>query len=88
MGKEMKNHGSDICRPCGDFRSEHTPGCFCGCTEFKFWHKAYGDDVKTWNKYHNKNPAAVALGKIKSKHKAAAARRNGKLGGRPKRESA
>jgi hypothetical protein len=31
-----------------------------------------------------KNPAAVALGKIKSKRKAAAARRNGKLGGRPK----
>jgi hypothetical protein len=33
-----------------------------------------------------KNPAAVALGKIKSKKKAAASRRNGKLGGRPKKE--
>ena len=31
-----------------------------------------------------KNPNAVALGKIKSKKKAAASRRNGKLGGRPK----
>jgi hypothetical protein len=30
-----------------------------------------------------KNPAAVALGKIKSDKKAAAARENGKLGGRP-----
>jgi len=30
-----------------------------------------------------KNPAAVALGKIKSPKKAAASRRNGKLGGRP-----
>jgi hypothetical protein len=32
-----------------------------------------------------KNPAAVALGKITSKKKAAAARRNGLLGGRPKK---
>ena len=32
-----------------------------------------------------KNPHAVALGKIKSAAKAAAARRNGKLGGRPKK---
>ena len=32
-----------------------------------------------------KNPAAVALGKIKSKKKAAAARRNGKKGGRPRK---
>ncbi len=32
-----------------------------------------------------KNPAAVALGKIKSKKKAAASRRNGKKGGRPKK---
>ena len=31
-----------------------------------------------------KNPAAVALGKIKSEKKSAAARENGKLGGRPK----
>lgn len=31
-----------------------------------------------------KNPAAVALGSMKSKKKAAASRRNGKLGGRPK----
>jgi hypothetical protein len=30
-----------------------------------------------------KNPAAVALGKIKSDKKAAASRQNGKLGGRP-----
>ncbi len=31
-----------------------------------------------------KNPAAVALGKIKSTKKAASSRQNGKLGGRPK----
>ncbi len=30
-----------------------------------------------------KNPAAVALGKIKSSAKAKASRQNGKLGGRP-----
>ena len=34
-----------------------------------------------------KNPAAVALGKIKSDKKAAAARENGKRGGRPKKAS-
>ena len=33
-----------------------------------------------------KNPAAVALGKLKSEKKAKAARENGKLGGRPKKE--
>jgi hypothetical protein len=32
-----------------------------------------------------KNPAAVALGSIRSKRKAAAARSNGRKGGRPKR---
>jgi len=32
----------------------------------------------------SKNPAAVALGSIKSVKKAAAAKANGKLGGRPK----
>jgi hypothetical protein len=32
-----------------------------------------------------KNPAAVALGSIKSAKKSAASRRNGKLGGRPKK---
>lgn len=32
-----------------------------------------------------KNPAAVALGSIKSEAKAAASRENGKLGGRPKK---
>jgi len=31
-----------------------------------------------------KNPHAVELGKLTSKKKAAAARKNGKLGGRPK----
>jgi len=31
-----------------------------------------------------KNPAAVALGRIKSPAKAEAARNNGKLGGRPR----
>ena len=32
----------------------------------------------------NKNPAAVALGSIKSEKKATASRENGKKGGRPK----
>jgi len=31
-----------------------------------------------------KNPAAVALGSIKSKKKAKSSKENGKLGGRPK----
>jgi hypothetical protein len=35
-----------------------------------------------------KNPAAVALGKIKTPKKAAASRKNGKLGGRPKQKRA
>ena len=33
-----------------------------------------------------KNPAAVALGKIRTAKKAAAARENGKKGGRPKKK--
>lgn len=33
-----------------------------------------------------KNPHAVALGSIKSKKKALAARKNGKLGGRPRKK--
>lgn len=32
-----------------------------------------------------KNPAAIALGKIKTKKKAETSRENGKLGGRPKK---
>lgn len=34
-----------------------------------------------------KNPAAVALGRMKSPKKAAASRRNGLLGGRPRTKS-
>ena len=36
--------------------------------------------------YTRKNPAAVALGKIKSAKRARASRENGKLGGRPKKK--
>jgi hypothetical protein len=39
--------------------------------------------IKTLSK-HFKNPAAVALGKMKSDKKAASSRKNGCLGGRPK----
>ncbi len=35
-----------------------------------------------------KNPAAVALGMIKSAKKSQSSRRNGKLGGRPRRTDA
>lgn len=34
-----------------------------------------------------KNPAAVALGKIRSEKKSAAARENGRKGGRPKKDA-
>ena len=40
-----------------------------------------GDDVEA----AMKNPAAVALGKMKSAAKSKAARENGKLGGRPRK---
>lgn len=36
---------------------------------------------------HKKNHAAVTLGKIKTAKKAAAARANGKLGGRPRKDA-
>lgn len=36
---------------------------------------------------NSKNPSAVALGSIKTKKKAKASRKNGKLGGRPKKLS-
>ena len=35
-----------------------------------------------------KNPHAVAMGRMKSKRKAEASRRNGKLGGRPRKTPA
>lgn len=38
------------------------------------------------NNTMDKNPAAVALGSIKSKKKAKASRENGKKGGRPKKK--
>lgn len=39
-----------------------------------------------YNFIHMKNPAAVALGSIKSEKKAKASRENGKKGGRPKKK--
>jgi len=45
------------------------------------WQRVSGDGESVLES--TKNPAAVALGSIKSKKKAAASRKNGKLGGRP-----
>lgn len=42
-------------------------------------------DTYVWLKEQFKSPAAVALGSIKSEKKSAAARRNGALGGRPRK---
>jgi hypothetical protein len=44
-------------------------------------HCPFGNPVR-----YGKNPAAVALGKIKTPKKAKASRKNGKLGGRPTRK--
>lgn len=66
------------CRKCGDMREAH---------KLSGW--LYSQSPATGTICRNcaekeKNPAAVALGSIKSERKAQAARNNGKLGGRPK----
>lgn len=43
------------------------------------------DETQLRNRTGMKNPAAVALGKMKSEAKSKAARENGKLGGRPRK---
>lgn len=42
-------------------------------------------DTYVWLREQFKSPAAVALGSMKSERKSAAARRNGALGGRPRK---
>ncbi len=57
-------HGSDVCF-CGDYRSQHDRAnrsdsehrqlwCFCGCTGFKFGHRANADEQAHWEQYHGK----------------------------------
>jgi hypothetical protein len=46
--------------------------------------KACPENPPVWHVHELKNPAAAALGAIKSDKKTAAARENGKLGGRPR----
>jgi hypothetical protein len=59
------------------------------CVAFNvYWISGQGKMVNLRQRYMSdtpKNPAAVALGSIKSKKKAKSSRKNGKLGGRPKK---
>jgi hypothetical protein len=73
-----------LCGNCGQPYKKHKAftencpvvvGIFFGKTGSDFCDDKY---------FSSKNPAAVALGKIRSPKKAASSRENGKLGGRPK----
>src|ERR1700733_6026521 len=47
--------GSDICA-CGDYRSQPAKGgrcSICYWSDFEFSYVATGDDLATWNKYHD-----------------------------------
>lgn len=57
-----------------------------GYARHRTMHYEQRERMKIFNEMSsNKNPAAVALGSIKSEKKALAAKENGKKGGRPKK---
>lgn len=64
---------------------------WCGeCYKISVWNdrrviKGTGEAYPQRDKSQDKNPAAVALGSIKSKKKALTSKENGKKGGRPKK---
>jgi len=56
---EVEGHDSDICE-CGDFRLQHRHGndgtrCFCGCSTFRFAHKADARDLAIFDRTRSGN---------------------------------